>query len=595
MTPHPMKDDAREEIPGAVWRLHAVWIVVVLGLGLAAAGFGAWRHFITVDGLAYLEMAEVYVEEGWRAGTNGYWGPLYPLLLAAALLVVQPPPGTELWTVQGVHVAMYLVSLAAFVFFWREADRVRREGIGERLPAWAFWGIGYLLFLWCTLRLVKIWTMSPDVLVLAAALAAGGFALRIRAKPEGWWAPAGYGAALGLGYLAKAAMFPLAFVFLAGVPGLTGRGREGLLRTGLAALVFLVVAAPFVLTLSAQKERFTFGDSGKLNYARYVNGIPHLHWQGGPEGHGVPAHPTRQIASAPDAFEFSAPVRGTYPPWYDPSYWYEGVQVRFDPAQQLSALVRTHRVYLEYLLLRQGPLLALVAVLLVVGGAAGRAGGGAGPGGARKLLGLWPLWLPLLAAIGMYGLVYVEMRYLVGFMILAWGALLAVVRLEPGPGSARLLAGTGVVGLLVFGLNLLTPNEKALGSLLQVPQPAGAASWYDHGLSGPAANHLVADELKRLGIEPGEEVGFIGYGYYSYWARLAGVRLTAEVPLPQAPGFWEGDEATRTRTLDALLGTGVAAVVTEAPGRHPPPEGWVRLGETAYYAFLPGDRPGEGR
>jgi hypothetical protein len=405
----PTQEDSR----GARFliRFHSIALGLVVSMGIMAAAFGVWRRFITVDGLAYLDMADAYLDGGWSAGTNGYWGALYPLLLAGAFALDRPALENELVVVKAVHAGMYLMALAAFIFFWREVDRVRRGGEvdpGTRsdvdsssavpsprvegdpsgvLPSWAFWGTGYVLFLWCTLRLIRIWTMSPDILVMAAALLAGGFLLRMRVQPRGWWPAVGLGVALGFGYLAKAAMFPLAFVFLAGSIGFLGLSRAGLSRVAVASLVFAILAAPYLVTLSVQKERFTFGDSGHLNYARYVNGVPDIHWQGEVTGNGEPVHPTRQIAEVPAAFEFAEPVGGTYPVWYDPSYWYEGVEVRFDPMQQLSAFTRTGRVYTEYILMRQGPAIAALLLLLFAMGPGRSFGlrrlGGSGRSGFR--------------------------------------------------------------------------------------------------------------------------------------------------------------------------------------------------------------------
>jgi len=86
-------------------------------------------------------------------------------------------------------------------------------------------------------------------------------------------------------------------------------------------------------------------------------------------------------------------------------------------------------------------------------------------------------------------------------------------------------------------------------------------------------------------------VAFIGWSFYSYWARLAGVRIIAEVPHGESWRFWEADREGRDRTLETLFATGVTAVVTEVPWDQPAPEGWVRLGETAYYALPSARRP----
>jgi hypothetical protein len=593
--------------------IHLAALVSVVVLGAAAAAFGALRHFVNEDGLAYLDMADIYRTDGWAAGTNGYWSPLYPLLLAAALRIVRPALEWELVVVQAANLAILLCTFAAFVWFWREVDRVRGRvgptfgsgsagavvaeaipadeaaapgvgvvGDGVRddsvtFPAWIFWSVGYLLFLWCSFRLIKIWTMSPDMLMMASVLAAGALLLRMRTSPSSWLAPAGLGLVLGLGYLAKAPMFPLGLVLLAGSLGVLGFSRASWLRLGLAVLVFATVAAPFLVTLSAQKGRFTFGDSGRLNYARYVNGIPHVHWQGEVVGSGTPVHPTRRIATAPAAFEFAAPVAGTYPVWYDPSFWYEGVQLRFDAAQQAAALVRTGRYYMEHVGLRQGAAIAALVLLYAVIGRRRRYG-------LDALGRLWPIWLPGLAAAAMYGLVYIEMRYLAGFVVLMWGAALAAVAVPASAATPRLLRAAGLVAAFVFALNLGLPNDKALGRLLFEPQPAAFETWHDHGVSGSRAYFAVAEALHEVGLVPGDGVAFIGYGYDAYWARLAGLRIVAELPRSQEAGFWRTSESERARIVATLLGTGAAAVITVVPPQHLPPEGWQRLGRTAYYA-----------
>jgi hypothetical protein len=568
--------------------VHLAAVVGAVVLGGTAAAFGVLRRFVNEDGLAYLDLADTYRTEGWSAGANGYWSPLYPLVLAAGMRIVRPALEWELIVVQATNLAIFLCTLAAFVWFWREADRIRRRfgarngdgGSGDgsaTFPAWIFWSVGYLLFLWCSLRLIKVWTISPDMLMMASVLAAGALLLRMRARPSSWLAPAGLGLVLGLGYLAKAPMFPLGLVFLAGCLGMLGVSRTGLLRVGLALLVFAIVGAPFLVTLSAQKGRFTFGDSGRLNYARYVNGIPHIHWQGEIAGNGTPVHPTRRIASAPAAFEFTAPVGGTYPVWYDPSYWYEGARVRFDPVQQAAALVRTGRYYVEHVGLRQGAAIAALVLLYAAIGRQRRYG-------VDALGSLWPIWLPALAAGAMYGLVYVEMRYLAGFVVLAWGAAMAAVAVPGNVATRRLLRSAGLVAMFVFALNLGLPNEKALGRLLTEPQPAAFGAWHDHGVTGSRAHLAVAEALHGIGLAPGDGVAFIGYGYDAYWARLASLRIVAEIPRSQEAGFWQASEAERTRMVATLLGTGAAAVVTAVPPQHLPPEGWQRLGDTAYWA-----------
>ena len=50
-------------------------------------------------------------------------------------------------------------------------------------------------------------------------------------------------------------------------------------------------------------------------------------------------HPTRKVFDRPAIYEFgSDPVGGTYPIWYDPSYWHEGETPHFDLRGQLRVL-----------------------------------------------------------------------------------------------------------------------------------------------------------------------------------------------------------------------------------------------------------------
>ena len=55
-------------------------------------------------------------------------------------------------------------------------------------------------------------------------------------------------------------------------------------------------------------------------------------------GNGEPKHPTRKIFDAPPVYEFGYPVGGTYPVWYDPTYWYEGGVSHFDFRKQLRVV-----------------------------------------------------------------------------------------------------------------------------------------------------------------------------------------------------------------------------------------------------------------
>jgi hypothetical protein len=117
---------------------------------------------------------------------------------------------------------------------------------------------------------------------------------------------------LGLAYLAKAAMFPLSFVFLAVSLFCRGKLRRALPGVRLPSLSFSCSVLPFVASISMAKGRLTFGDAGTLTYVRYVNGVPYPHWQGETAGSGTP-NILRADLDDPPIYEFGTPIGGTYP------------------------------------------------------------------------------------------------------------------------------------------------------------------------------------------------------------------------------------------------------------------------------------------
>ena len=129
----------------------------------------------------------------------------------------------------------------------------------------------------------------------------------------------------------------------------------------------LCACAPLILLLSHQKGRFTFGDSGSMNYAWYVSPRTFTrNWQGEVPGSGTPVHPTRQLLRAPSLFEFDGPVVGTYPPWTDPSYWNEGLRWHFKFKPQLEVLTVTVPSEARLLIRTRPELVAGVVVLALL-------------------------------------------------------------------------------------------------------------------------------------------------------------------------------------------------------------------------------------
>src|SRR4030095_6987388 len=81
---------------------------------------------------------------------------------------------------------------------------------------------------------------------------------------------AALGLVLGVGYLAKLAMLPVAVVTFALLGAMVWR-RSGAARVALALAVFSAIALPWIAVLSAGMGRLSVGESAGLNYGWIVN------------------------------------------------------------------------------------------------------------------------------------------------------------------------------------------------------------------------------------------------------------------------------------------------------------------------------------
>jgi hypothetical protein len=547
---------------------------------ITLGGIHTWaaaaHHSMNPDGIAYLDMGQAYLRGDWAMAINAYWSPLYSWLLGLGMCIFDPPMRWEFPLVHLVNFLIYLIALSCFGFFWHQVIKCQtRGGDNATLPEWVWQALGYTLFTWSSLNLVEIWSVTPDMCVAAFVYLAAGLILRIRGGEVTWSVFALLGVVLGLGYLSKAAMFPLAIVFLAISYFSVGSPRRAVPLVLIALVSFILVGSPFVVALSLAKDRLTFGDSGKLNYARYVNGIPDTHWNGEPPGNGAPIHPTREIFDEPAIYEFATPIGGTYAPWYDPSYWYEGVSLQFNFQDQARVLLANALFYFDLFFRQQGGLLVGVLILYLMDPRRSFQ--------MKDFMRRWGLVIVALMAFGMYALVYVETRYLGPFVVLIWADLLANVRLPITQTSRKLAHALSVTMILFMLMNILAFNLQGVRDLtsrgnrrqLGISQ-AAPPSWPGE----------VAEKLHQLGVQPGDTVAIIGYGFDSFWARLAHVQIVAEMFEWDADAFWLGDSALQSEVLQAFARTGAKALVAEQVPNYASLSGWHRVGNSNHYVYI---------
>lgn len=550
------------------------WVLAIL-LGF----FHAWadhHYLVNADAMSYLDIAEAYVRRDWSNAVNAYWSPLYSWLIALALLVVKPSPYWKFAVLHLVNFAMYLFVLGCFGFLIRELVRVQRVHGPElglvTVPDWALLAFGYSLVIWSSLFLVTVQLESPDMLVAAFVYFATGILVRIRRDPSRWLPYVVLGVVLGLGFLAKSVMMPLTAVFLLGCVFAAGNLRRALPRVALAGAFFLLVIGPFVFAMSQSKGYLTTGRTGRLNYLWAINRVINNNWQGEEPGSGIPAHTTRKIFADPPAFEFAEPVGGTYPVWYDPTYWYEGSVSHFDLKEQLKVVATGVSSYYELFQewgLQYGLAVALLSFYLL------------SRRGRRIIYDLkdhWTLLLPAIGGLGLYALVNVQGRYVASFVVLLWLALFAAVRLPQNPDSERLIKVVMVVlaGSIVLTTLASSTREIAvtIRHLVRGEDPAAHEQWQ------------VAEGLRELGLVSSDKVAFIGHSTRGFWAHLLQLRIVAEVRRDKIGDFWEADANRKNQLLNAFAATGVKAVVAEKPPAGSDLTNWRRIRKTDYYVYI---------
>jgi len=540
-------------------RIYGWGTVVALGL------LQAWtyRNRMNPDGISYLEIGRAGIS-GWHGFVNAYWSPLYPFLLSLVLRWFEPSRFWEFPATHFLNLAIYLAGYACFEFLAREflASRRMSQSSVERKyllsDAELYWG-ATLFYVWASRYWSGTVLVTPDLLVAAIFCLATAILVRIRRGEKGWLTFALLGVILGFGYLAKAPMSLLGFVFVIAAYRLMQNTPQRFARAGVVLLLFLIIATPYVTALSRNKHRFTFSDTSTISYAEYINRMPlFVSWRGEDPGNGTPVHPTRRLLADPALFEFATPVPGSYPPWYDPSYWYEGLHAHFSVQGELWAIFQGANEYLK-MFSRAGVLWCVLVILVVVT----RRGGGLD----RTDHPWWPVLLPASAALAMYSLVHTETRFVtgVGLVLIVWMLSRVQVATAGPPKRVR----WAKMAVLVAPAIAIAWSAATDLKVLTHPEPFVA--WES------------ARGLHAAGIPSGAKVGYIGAGLITQWPHLGGMQIIAEMPDPGWRRLVALDPETRQTVLQKFADAGATAVLTGHAEVARSDPSWQPLGNTGLF------------
>ncbi len=254
------------------------------------------------------------------------------------------------------------------------------------------------------------------------------------------------------------------------------------------------------------------------------------------------------------------PIAGTYPVWYDPTYWWEGADEQMHPIPEIKTFIKYIVEIARFQMSERNLLTIVVLFALLLSDKIYDFW--------RKLRKLWPILVPAGSAFLMYALVYWEPRYTIGQATAIWGALIISVSIADKKLKMKVLRAAAVtlaVMVVYCMFHMFIVDYKT------------ERRW--------AEQVTVAEQLRSMGIEPGDRVALIGDGFWESWARLDRVTIVAEVPQQNmkagdsAAAFWNSDAEGQQTVLEELKSTGAKAVIASTPPRVLP-QGWISVSRT---------------
>jgi hypothetical protein len=522
--------------PGHLGLRICCWLVA---LALGAAQAWATRFTMNPDGVSYLDIGDAYWRGDWHNAINAYWSPLYSWILGFFLKVLKPSIYWEYPLVHLVNFLIYVGALACFEFFLRAwiEDRKRSGAVTRtvtKLGERGWWTLGYAIFVSCSLVLIGLGAVTPDMCVAAVVYLASALLLRIKRSRVGRMELVALGAVLGIGYLAKTVMLPMGFVFLAAAffPPLS---LLQLRRVLFPLLIFLVICAPFVIALSLASGHATFGDSGRLTYETYVDGIDQF-----VSVNPLPEHPVHNILSNPPTYEFVSPIGGTYPLWYDPTYWHKGIHPWLNLRGERNVFLGA--IFIQVVVLCSiFQQLNFTAGLLVAYVAAPH------PRVCLKEAARsWRLLLTVTAAFLLYSVVYTETRYLAAYFAILWMVGFSGIRLPASVSSRRLVSGI----VVIVTLSTIIPVLRSITGLRPpIPEYATAAALIrDRGIRS-------GDAIAVMAKEPFGEGG-------AFVARLVRARVSAQT-IAASSARVATEDPVDDRAVQAFASAGMKAILAD--------------------------------
>jgi hypothetical protein len=567
-------------------RLFAFLLLIALILGALEGWYGRVRY--SGDGIAYLNIVRAIHVGDWRVALNPLWGLGYPFILAVATSIFPATPTAEWKALFVVNLSIFIATFFSFFYLvLTAADTgtlrwIRHDGMAVRYLLLG----AFTIFLPIELSMDNVSRIGPDLLISCLVFLASALLLKLKEHAHTRAAIA-LGAVCGAGFVVKNIFLPLTLAFAALV-FLAVKDKKTAIKLSLISLLCAALfVVPYAYGLSWAAGHPTLGESGAINYAWHVNKLQGgAFWQGGPAGYGKPIHPPQVVSIHPHIYLFKEPFAVTFPPFFNPPYYYQGYTHFFSLKAQIRA-VGGNLVRLLKLLEKELIVLAFgLCVLLSIGLSYSR----------RRWFesksDLWPVLLLGFAGLGMYLLVWLEPRYIASFTSLLLLILLFKLMVEQRaslPLMSPMRRGALFLGILVIG---------SIGTLLATQQDE------DRNVLGNALHDRTFTNseqwragvyLKQIGMMPGDQVAVISdllSASRCTWAYVDGLKIIGQLNGDLPPNasddfdvFWHASPEDQRAMLEAFHHAGAKLVFANAKPDRVIAPGWQAIPETPYWIY----------
>jgi hypothetical protein len=164
-------------------------------------------------------------------------------------------------------------------------------------------------------------------------------------------------------------------------------------------------------------------------------------------------------------------------------------------------------------------------------------------------------------------------------VLIGLGAAALLLQAFQGPARTRALLAATLL-LVVVGIVRMRPIVRAA-----FRADDGGLLVREEGRDNGRFSLAVAQALTRLGIRPGDEIAVLGRSLDCYYARVAGVRIVAQI--------WEDPDQIAglslpevRRVLSSLKQVGVKALVSRSKPGFANDDGWNAIPRTDIYVRM---------